>query len=104
MPVHDYLVPIANYQGGDYPMQGSSGSSEIEFAFDPVMANIHDSEGQVLPDGKPEQAGQERTGKRKDASIFSIYDYRENALSPKVYVYQGHRRQGDQERRKHVQH
>lgn len=46
IPVHDYLVPIANYQGGDYPMQGSSGSSEIEFAFDfsSYVQNIHDSE------------------------------------------------------------
>lgn len=87
IPVHDYLVPIANYQGGDYPMQGSSGSSEIEFAFDfsSYVQNIHDSEEPkffltVSRNKRGEKLG---TGKMR---AFSVYDYRENPSSPKVYV------------------
>lgn len=87
IPVHDYLVPIANYQGGDYPMQGSSGSSEIEFAFDfsSYVQNIHDSEEPkfFLTVSRNKRGRELGTGKML---AFSVYDYRENPSSPKVYV------------------
>ncbi|MCI7548428.1 MAG: thiol protease, partial [Bacteroides sp.] len=87
IPVHDYLVPIANYQGGDYPMQGSSGSSEIEFAFDfsSYVQNIHDSEEPkfFLTVSRNKRGRELGTGKML---AFSVYDYRENPSFPKVYV------------------
>ena len=86
IPVHDYLVPIANYQGGDYPMQGSSGSSEIEFAFDfsSYVQNIHDSEEPkfFLTVSRNKRGRELGTGKML---AFSVLDYRENPSSPKVY-------------------
>ena len=86
IPVHDYLVPIANYQGGDYPMQGSSGSSEIEFAFDfsSYVQNIHDSEEPkfFLTVSRNKRGRELGTG---NMLAFSVCDYRENPSSPKVY-------------------
>lgn len=86
IPVHDYLVPIANYQGGDYPMQGSSGSPEIEFAFDfsSYVQNIHDSEEPkfFLTVSRNKRGKELGTGKML---AFSVCDYRENPSSPKVY-------------------
>lgn len=86
-PVNDYAVPIANYQGGDYPMQGNGASSEIEFAFDfsSYAGNIDDSEeskffltvcrnrrGKVYGSGK--------------MLAFSVYDYRKDREHPTIYT------------------
>ena len=81
IPVHDYLVPIANYQ-----MQGSSGSSEIEFAFDfsSYVQNIHDSEEPkfFLTVSRNKRGKELGIGKML---AFSVCDYRGNPSSPKVY-------------------
>ncbi len=87
LPVHDYLVPIANYQGGDYPMQGNNASSEIEFAFDfsSYVDHIHDSEEPkfFLTVSRNKRGRQLGSGKML---AFSVYDYREDPSSPKIYV------------------
>lgn len=86
LPTHDYAVPIARNQGGDYPMQGNNSSSKIEFAFDfsSYAANINDSaepkffltvsrnnRGKVYGSGK--------------MTAFSVYDYREDPEHPRIY-------------------
>ena len=90
LPANDFLVPIANHQGGDYPMQGNNSSSEIEFAFDfsSYVANINDS-------AEPKfflTISRNRRGKVYGSGRileFSVYDYRESQFSPKVYVCEG---------------
>ena len=90
LPANDFLVPIANHQGGDYPMQGNNSSSEIEFAFDfsSYIANINDS-------AEPKfflTISRNQRGKVYGSGTileFSVYDYRESQLSPKVYVCEG---------------
>ena len=86
IPMHDYAVPIARNQGGDYPMQGNNSSSKIEFAFDfsSYAANIDDSaepkffltvsrnnRGKVYGSGK--------------LTSFAVYDYRQDREHPKIY-------------------
>lgn len=85
-PVNDYAVPISNYQGGDYPMQGSGASSEMEFAFDfsSYAGNIDDS-------AEPKfflTVCRNRRGKVYGSGRmigFSVYDYRADRAHPKVY-------------------
>ncbi len=86
-PVYDFAVPIANYQGGDYPMQGRGASSEIEFAFDfsSYAGYIDDSAEPkffltVCRNKRGEVYG---SGKLLE---FSVYDYRADRAKPKIYT------------------
>ena len=87
VPTNDYLVPIANYQGGDYPMQGNNASSEIEFAFDySSYVNTIDDTAEpkfFLTVCRNKRGKEYGSGKML---AFSVYDYREDAANPKVYV------------------
>ncbi len=87
IPTQDYAVPIANYQGGDYPMQGRGASSEIEFAFDfsSYAGNIDDSAEPkfFLTVCRNKRGDVYGSGKMLE---FSVYDYREDSKHPKIYV------------------
>lgn len=87
VPLHDYVVPIAENQGGDYPMRGRYGSSDMEFGFD-FSSHVDRMEGMdevnyfltVKRDRRGEIIG---TGKLLS---FSVYDYRQDKENPKIYV------------------
>ncbi len=87
IPTNDYAVPIANYQGGDYPMQGRGASSEIEFAFDfsSYVGNIDDSAEPkfFLTVCRNKRGNVYGSGKMLE---FSVYDYRADQKNPKIYV------------------
>ena len=87
IPTNDYAVPIANYQGGDYPMQGRGASSEIEFAFDfsSYVGNIDDSAEPkfFLTVCRNKRGNVYGSGKMLE---FSVYDYRADHKNPKIYV------------------
>lgn len=87
IPTNDYAVPIANYQGGDYPMQGRYASSEIEFAFDfsSYVGTIDDSAEPkfFLTVCRNKRGDVYGSGKMLE---FSVYDYREDSENPKIYV------------------
>ena len=87
IPTNDYAVPIANYQGGDYPMQGRGASSEMEFAFDfsSYVGNIDDSAEPkfFLTVCRNKRGNVYGSGKMLE---FSVYDYRADHKNPKIYV------------------
>lgn len=87
-PAHDYAVPVANHQGGDFPMQGNNSSSEIEFAFDfsSYISAIDDS---AEPKFFLTVSRNRRGNVYGEGRIlgFSVYDYR--GTSPKVYSCEG---------------
>lgn len=88
-PLHNYQVAIANNQGGDYPMQGSNQSNDIEFGFD-----FSDAKQRVEEMAEPnyfltvaKNARGEKAASVANLTEFSVYDYRDNATNPKVYNY-----------------
>lgn len=87
-PLLDYVMPIANYQGGDFPMQGNGAPSTIEFGFDftPHVDKMEDfkNPNYFLTIIKSDRGA--RYGEGKLIS-FSVYDYRKNQSDPDIYIY-----------------
>lgn len=87
-PLHDYIVPIINNQGGDFPMQGRGSSSEIEFAFDfssheEKMENI-ENPNYFLTIIRSEIGYKLGTG---HLTSFAVYDYRKDCENPEIHTY-----------------
>lgn len=86
-PAHEYRIAIANYQGGDYNMQGAYSDAKIEFGFD-----FSDAEPRVNEMAEPNyflNINRDKRGK-KAATIavlknFEVLDYR----SGKTYRHNG---------------
>ncbi len=77
-PMHNYTAGIANHAGGDYPMQGSGQSVQIEFAFD-FSPYVERLEGMTEPKffltvQRNKRGSQAATYARLLG--FSVYDYR----------------------------
>ena len=88
LPKHDYAVPIAHNQGGDYPMQGNNASSQIEFAFDfsSYSANIGGEAKYFLTVSRNSRGNIYGSGKMLG---FSVYDYRSDREHPAIYSCEG---------------
>lgn len=88
LPKHDYAVPIAHNQGGDYPMQGNNASSQIEFAFDfsSYSANIGGEAKYFLTVSRNGRGNIYGSGKMLG---FSVYDYRSDREHPAIYSSEG---------------
>lgn len=86
-PQHDFAVPVARNQGGDYPMCGNWASSEIEFAFDfsSYAGRIDECEEPNFFLTVSRAARGKVYGEGKMTS-FAVYDYRADKDNPTVYV------------------
>lgn len=86
-PQHNYVVPIAENQGGDYPMRGKYGDSDIEFGFD-FSSHVEKMEGMDEPNYflivRRDIRG-EMKGSGKMLS-FSVYDYRKDKDKPVIHT------------------
>lgn len=86
IPQHDYQMFMASNQGGDYPMQGSNNSSDMEIAF-----NFSSFVERLDSYKEPKfflTINRKEVGKVGEGKIthFSVWDYRDNPNSPKEYV------------------
>lgn len=86
-PMHNYQMRMAQKQGGDYPMQGSGSSADMEFAF-----NFTNYIGRLDLIEEPNfflTIERYQNGKLGEGSLnyFSVLDYRENEQNPIEYVY-----------------
>lgn len=86
-PMHNNVVSIANHQGGDHPMQGAYDGSDIELGFDftPFSKTLENIEtpNYFLTIDNAKRGNKEGSGK---LLAFSVYDYRDDPLRPKVYT------------------
>ncbi len=88
LPKHDYAVPIARNQGGDYPMQGNNADSRIEFAFDfsSYTGNIGEEAKYFLTVSRNRRGKVYGSGKMLG---FSVLDYRTDRRHPAVFSCSG---------------
>lgn len=86
-PTYDYPAPILNNQGNDYPMQGQYSESDIEVAID--FSDYTDRVEEMEEPNFFLTVNRTKTGSELGEGTiksFSVYDYRENPASPKIYT------------------
>lgn len=90
IPLHNYEVPVANNQGGDYPMQGRYGDNDIEFGFD-FSSYVLRLDGMAAPKFflTVVRSGRGSVTGEGVMRSFEVYDYRQSQKTPTVYKCEG---------------
>ena len=88
-PKYDLPFALFDHQGGDYAMQGNGGLTYFEFGMDfsKILIQVKDltNPNWFLTVTRADRGSKYGQGVMK---TFEVYDYREDAANPKVYVHE----------------
>ena len=86
VPMHEYLVPLMNNQGGDHPMQGSYADPNMDVAFD-FTPFVNRLEGMEQPHFFLKVIRGKWGSVYGQGKLYSaaVYDYRKDPEHPKIY-------------------